>query len=57
MHRVLISLSSFGAGEVRRHSQLEFTRLAHSAGDDLLAVTHGQIGQLRAVAALSGASS
>ncbi len=34
MHRVLISLSSFGAGEVRRHGQLWFTRLAHSAGAD-----------------------
>jgi sugar phosphate isomerase/epimerase len=34
MHRVLISLSSFGAGEVRRHGQLWFTRLAHAAGAD-----------------------
>jgi hypothetical protein len=56
MHRVLISLSSFGAGEVRSHGQLEFTRLAHSAGADLLAVTCGEIGQLRAVAALSRAA-
>src|SRR5512140_1487757 len=34
MHSVLISLSSFGAGEVRRHGQLWFTRLAHAAGAD-----------------------
>ncbi len=34
MHRVLISLSSFGAAEVRRHGQLWFTRLAHAAGAD-----------------------
>ena len=34
MHRVLISLSSFGAAEVRRQGQLWFTRLAHAAGAD-----------------------
>jgi sugar phosphate isomerase/epimerase len=34
MHRVLISLSSYGAAEVRRHGQLWFTRLAQSAGAD-----------------------
>ena len=34
MHRVLISLSSYGAAEVRRHGQLWFTRLAHEAGAD-----------------------
>src|SRR5512133_3093254 len=34
MHRVLISLSSFGAAEVRRHGQLWFTRLAQAAGAD-----------------------
>jgi sugar phosphate isomerase/epimerase len=34
MHRVLISLSSFGAAEVRRHGQLWFARLAHAAGAD-----------------------
>jgi sugar phosphate isomerase/epimerase len=34
MQRVLISLSSFGAAEVRRHGQLWFTRLAHTAGAD-----------------------
>ena len=34
MHRVLISLSSFGAAEVRRHGQLWFTRLAHDTGAD-----------------------
>jgi hypothetical protein len=54
MHRVLISLSSFGAGEVRSHGQLEFTRSAHSAGADLLTVARGEMAQLRAVAALSG---
>ncbi len=31
---VLISLSSFGAAEVRRHGQLWFTRLSHAAGAD-----------------------
>lgn len=31
---ILISLSSFGAAEVRRHGQLWFTRLAHRAGAD-----------------------
>ena len=31
---VLISLSSFGAAEVRRHGQLWFTRAAHAAGAD-----------------------
>ena len=34
MHRVLISLSSYGAAEVRRDGQLRFTRLAHAAGAD-----------------------
>ena len=34
MQTVLISLSSFGAAEVRRHGQLWFTRLAHGAGAD-----------------------
>lgn len=34
MHRVLISLSSFGAAEVRRHGQLWFARLSHAAGAD-----------------------
>lgn len=34
MHRVLISLGSFGAAEVRRHGQLWFARLAHAAGAD-----------------------
>lgn len=34
MHRVLISLSSFGATEVRRQGQLPFARLAHAAGAD-----------------------
>jgi sugar phosphate isomerase/epimerase len=31
---ILISLSSFGAAEVRRHGQQWFTRLAHAAGAD-----------------------
>ncbi len=31
---IMISLSSFGAAEVRRHGQLWFTRLAHRAGAD-----------------------
>jgi sugar phosphate isomerase/epimerase len=31
---ILISLSSFGAAEVRRHGQLWFARLAHAAGAD-----------------------
>jgi sugar phosphate isomerase/epimerase len=34
MQPVLISLSSFGAGEVRRDGQLWFTRLAHAADAD-----------------------
>ncbi|HWI82747.1 sugar phosphate isomerase/epimerase family protein [Ramlibacter sp.] len=34
MHRVLISLSSYGAAEVRRHGQLWFARLAQAAGAD-----------------------
>jgi sugar phosphate isomerase/epimerase len=34
MVRVLISLSSYGATEVRRRGQLWFTRLAHAAGAD-----------------------
>jgi sugar phosphate isomerase/epimerase len=34
MHRVLISLSSFGAAEVRRHGQLWFARLSRAAGAD-----------------------
>jgi sugar phosphate isomerase/epimerase len=34
MHQVLISLSSFGAAEVRRHGQLYFARLAREAGAD-----------------------
>jgi sugar phosphate isomerase/epimerase len=32
--KILISLSSFGAAEVRRHGQLWFARLAHAAGAD-----------------------
>ncbi|WP_029528262.1 sugar phosphate isomerase/epimerase family protein [Polaromonas glacialis] len=31
---ILISLTAFGAGEVRRHGQLWFTRLSHEAGAD-----------------------
>ncbi|HZY15246.1 MAG TPA: glutamine ABC transporter ATP-binding protein, partial [Ramlibacter sp.] len=34
MQQVLISLSSFGATEVRRHGQLWFTQLAQAAGAD-----------------------
>ena len=34
MHSILISLSSFGAAEVRRHGQLYFARLAREAGAD-----------------------
>jgi sugar phosphate isomerase/epimerase len=34
MQQVLISLSSFGAAEVRRHGQLHFARLAREAGAD-----------------------
>ncbi len=34
MQQALISLSSFGAAEVRRHGQLWFTRLAQQAGAD-----------------------
>ena len=34
MPEILISLSSFGAVEVRRHGQLWFTRLAEAAGAD-----------------------
>lgn len=34
MQQVLISLSSFGAAEVRRHGQLWFTRLSQEAGAD-----------------------
>jgi len=34
MHRVLISLSSFGAAEVRRHGQLWFAGLSRAAGAD-----------------------
>ena len=34
MQQVLVSLSSFGAAEVRRHGQLFFARLAHAAGAD-----------------------
>ncbi len=34
MQQVLISLSSFGAAEVRRHGQLFFVRLSHAAGAD-----------------------
>jgi len=34
MRQVLISLSSFGAAEVRRHGQLWFTRLSQQAGAD-----------------------
>lgn len=34
MQQVLVSLSSFGAAEVRRHGQLWFTRLAQQAGAD-----------------------
>jgi sugar phosphate isomerase/epimerase len=55
MHRVLISLSSYGAAEVRRHGQLWFTRLAHSAGADGVEV-RGELladaqGELPAIAA------
>ncbi len=32
--KILISLSSFGAAEVRRHGQLWFARLCHAAGAD-----------------------
>jgi sugar phosphate isomerase/epimerase len=32
--KVLISLSSFGAADVRRHGQLWFVRLSHAAGAD-----------------------
>ncbi len=31
---ILISLSAFGAAEVRRHGQLWFTQLSHAAGAD-----------------------
>lgn len=34
MQGILISLSSYGAAEVRRHGQLWFTRLAQAAGAD-----------------------
>lgn len=34
MHGILISLSSYGEDEVRRHGQLRFARLAHDAGAD-----------------------
>lgn len=34
MTPILISLSSFGATEVRRHGQLRFAQLAHQAGAD-----------------------
>jgi sugar phosphate isomerase/epimerase len=34
MQQVLISLSSFGAAEVRRHGQLYFARLSREAGAD-----------------------
>lgn len=34
MNEILISLSSFGAAEVRRHGQLWFARLAQAAGAD-----------------------
>lgn len=34
MHSILISLSSFGAAEVRRHGQLWFAQLAQQAGAD-----------------------
>ena len=34
MQQVLISLSSFGAAETRRHGQLYFARLARAAGAD-----------------------
>src|SRR5207237_7641187 len=34
MPAILVSLSSFGAAEVRRHGQLWFTRLAQRAGAD-----------------------
>ena len=34
MRQILVSLSSFGAAEVRRHGQLYFARVAHSAGAD-----------------------
>jgi sugar phosphate isomerase/epimerase len=34
LQQVLISLSSFGAAEVRRHGQLYFARLARAAGAD-----------------------
>jgi sugar phosphate isomerase/epimerase len=34
MRQVLISLSSFGAAEVRRHGQLFFARLSYAAGAD-----------------------
>jgi sugar phosphate isomerase/epimerase len=55
MHRVLISLSSYGAAEVRRHGQLWFTRLAHAAGADGVEV-RGELlvdapGELRELAA------
>jgi sugar phosphate isomerase/epimerase len=34
MQQILVSLSSFGAAEVRRHGQLYFARLSRSAGAD-----------------------
>lgn len=55
MQQVLISLSSFGAAEVRRHGQAWFTRLARQAGADGVEV-RGELlvdpgAELRAIAA------
>ncbi len=58
---VLISLSSFGAAEVRRHGQLWFARLAHEAGADgvevrgeLLAAPEAELRALAAFGAETG---
>jgi sugar phosphate isomerase/epimerase len=55
---ILISLSSFGAAEVRRHGQLWFTRLAQAAGADgvevrgeLLVDGDAELGAIAAAAA------
>jgi len=57
MQQVLISLSSFGAAEVRRHGQAWFTQLALRAGADGVEV-RGELlvdgaGELPAIAALA----
>ncbi len=60
-HQIIVSLSSFGASEVKRHGQAWFARLCHAAGADgievrgeLLRDTDSELPELAAVVRETG---